>query len=1056
MASSIHTSLDDIFVGDGEMAQLMRAHDWASTPLGPARSWPTSLKVALRLLLTSRFEMWLGWGPDIHFFYNDAYRPTLGIKHPQALGMPTQALWPEIWNDIKGRLETVYHKGEATWDRGLLLLLERNGYPEETYHTFSYSPLMGDTGEVEGVFCAVTEETTRVIAERRLGSLRSLGAALTTADSRAKVLQAVEEHLAENPFDLPFTLIYLFRDDGSAVLAAASGIAQGHALAPVELTLQNDVWDLTRIWRGEESFPLDVSERSDLPTGAWDRPPQSVRIKPLAHQGAERPRGALIVGTNPYRPVDDDYSGFLKLLSGQIAAGLSGAEAYEVERQRAEALAEAVRLRQEAAETLRVANLQLTSEVELRTQERDYLRTLFQQAPSFMAILMGPEHVFDLINDAYLQLVGHRDLIGRSAREALPEIVGQGFFELLDGVLSAGEPFIGRNMPVMLQRTAAGPLEQRFVDLIYQPILGPDGTPVGIFVDGYDVTHRKQAEDELQQLNETLEQRVGERTEELGDALARLEQESRERQAAEAALRQSQKIEALGKLTGGVAHDFNNLLQVISGNLQLLGRDVAGNDRAERRVQNALAGVSRGAKLASQLLAFGRRSPLEPKVVNLGRLLKDMDDLLRRSIGEDIEVETIVGGGLWNTLVDPGQIENAILNLAINARDAMQEGGRLTIEVSNAALDDSYAVQHDDVKPGQYVMVAVTDTGCGIPKDIIESVFEPFFSTKPEGKGTGLGLSMVYGLTKQSGGHIKIYSEMGEGTTIKLYLPRAVGAEDVLADISAGPVVGGTETILVVEDDDAVRETAVGLLTELGYRVLKARDAQSALNVIDSGIAIDLLFTDVVMPGPLRSPELARRTKERLPHIGVLFTSGYTENAIVHHGRLDPGVELLSKPYSREALARRIRHILANQAQRSVHERPRATPVQGERRREGPRLIVVLVEDDDLIRSGTADMIAELGHTVNCASDGQTALRLLAETTADVLITDVGLPDFSGTDLAREAIQQWPGLKIIFASGDQGAAQEAGLPDAINLAKPYTSDQVAAALSRAASDKALS
>ncbi|RYG03666.1 MAG: hybrid sensor histidine kinase/response regulator, partial [Caulobacteraceae bacterium] len=250
------------------MAQLMRGRDWASTPLGPAQSWPTSLKVALRLLLTSRFEMWLGWGPDIHFFYNDAYRPTLGIKHPQALGMPTQALWPEIWDDIKGRLETVYRNGEATWDRALLLLLERNGYPEETYHTFSYSPLTGDTGEVEGVFCAVTEETTRVIAERRLRSLRSLGATLTTADSRLKVLQAVEERLAENPFDLPFTLIYLFRDDGSAVLAASSGIPPGHPLAPVELRLQNDVWDLTRIWRGEESFPLDVSERSDLPAGA--------------------------------------------------------------------------------------------------------------------------------------------------------------------------------------------------------------------------------------------------------------------------------------------------------------------------------------------------------------------------------------------------------------------------------------------------------------------------------------------------------------------------------------------------------------------------------------------------------------------------------------------------------------------------------------------------------------------------------------------------------------------------------------------------------------------
>ncbi|MDF2493724.1 MAG: histidine kinase [Sphingomonas sp.] len=860
----------DIFVGDSEMARLMRAHDWSATTLGSPEGWPNALKVALRLLLTSRFEMWLGWGPDINFFYNDAYRPTLGNKHPQSLGTPTRILWAEIWDDIKDRLATVYDTGEATWDRALLLVLERNGYPEETYHTFSYSPLIGDTGAVEGVFCAVSEDTDRVISERRLESLRELASGLAAAQGRAQVVQAVQTGLSHNASDLPFSLVYLFGDDGSPELAACAGIDADHPLAAA------DSWDLDRLSTGVQIL-VDDAPRGNLPMGAWDRPPTQVAIVPLGGQLGSRARGALVVGLNPYRSVSDQYLSFLDLLAGQIASGLASADALEA-----------------------------------RTRERDRVRALFQQAPSFMCILAGPEHRFELVNNAYLQLVGHRDLIGVPVREALPDIDGQGYFERLDTVYSTGQPYVGRNVPVIVERQPGAAPEERYVHVIYQPIFGEDGRVSGIFVDGYDVTDQKRAEDQLRQLNETLEHRVAERTDELRTALDKLHHEAAERATMERALQQAQKLEALGKLTGGVAHDFNNLLQVISGNLQLLTRDVVGNPRAEKRVENAMAGVTRGAKLASQLLAFGRRQPLEPKVINLGRLVRSMDDLLRRSIGEDVEIETMVSGGLWNTLIDPSQIENAILNLAINARDAMVDGGRLTIEASNAFLDDEYCRQHEDVKPGQYVMIAVTDTGSGIPRDILDQVFEPFFSTKPEGKGTGLGLSMVHGLVKQSGGHVKIYSELDEGTTIRLYLPRSLEDEDMVTDISAAPATGGSETVLVVEDDDEVRETAVALLTELGYRVLKSRDAMSALNVIESGIPIDLLFTDVVMPGPLRSPELARKAKERLPELAVLFTSGYTENAIVHHGRLDPGVELLSKPYTREALARKVRHVLGS------------------------------------------------------------------------------------------------------------------------------------------------
>jgi PAS domain S-box-containing protein len=519
-------------------------------------------------------------------------------------------------------------------------------------------------------------------------------------------------------------------------------------------------------------------------------------------------------------------------------------------------------------------------------------------------------------------------------------------------------------------------------------------------------------------------------------------------QLAQAALIQAQKMDSLGQLTGGVAHDFNNLLQVISGNLQLLARDIAGNARAETRVQNALAGVARGARLAQQLLAFGRRQALEPKVVNIGRFVRGMDDMLRRTLGSEVEVETVISGGLWNTLVDPGQIENALLNLAINARDAMHGYGKLTIEAGNALLDEAYARKHQEVKPGQYVMLAVTDTGDGISPDILERVFEPFFSTKPEGKGTGLGLSMVYGLVKQSGGHIAIYSEVGQGTTVKIYLPRAVDQEDVLSADADVPVRGGDETILVVEDDDDVREAAVAMLTELGYRVFKARDASSALGVIESGLPIDLLFTDVVMPGSVRSPDLARKAKERLPNIAVLFTSGYTENAIVHGGRLDPGVELLGKPYSREQLARKVRQLLGNAAQHGVAAQQRQAT--GSPRWPHPPSVqgrtIVVVDDDDLIRSSTAEMLTREGHVVVEASDAPSALKALGACQADILLTDVGLPNVSGIYLAREARARQPELRIILATGDETARGDAKALGGVLLLKPYQPEDLARAV----------
>ncbi|MCK9686284.1 response regulator [Scleromatobacter humisilvae] len=1045
--TSPHGAHDDVFIGDSDTARLMRAHDWASTPLGPVSGWASSLKVALGLLLTSRFEMWLGWGDDIHFFYNDAYRPTLGSKHPQSLGQPIRLIYPEIWDDIKDRLHSVYHDGASTWDRALLLLINRRGFPEETYHTFSYSPLRGDSGRVEGIFCAVTEETERVISERRLASLGALATNLTGAEGEPEVLRAAARALGSNGRDLPFTVTYLFDADGAAHVAGMTNVPEGSELARRAVATRDALWDVGTIWRDAQAIEVDLVPQLGYPMGAWAIPPARAAIVPIVGQGSEHPVGALLVGLNPYRPGDADYLSYLGLLAGQLSSSLAGARVYDAERRRAQTLAEAVALREAAADALAQANLQLTSEVALRTQERDRMQRLFEQSPSFMALLAGREHRFEFANNAYLQLIGHREVVGLAVREALPEVEGQGFFELLDNCFDSATPFVGTNMKVQLQRARAAALEERFINLVYQPIVNADGAVEGLFVNGFDVTHQHRAESALQALNETLEQRVTLRTTELADALRKLQHESGEREAAQAALRQAQRMESLGQLTGGVAHDFNNLLQVISGNLQLLRREVAGNERAEKRVQSAIGGVTRGAKLASQLLAFGRRQPLEPKVLNIGRFIKGMDDMLRRALGEEIELETVISGGLWNALVDPGQIENAILNLGINARDAMPDGGKLTIEAGNAMLDDEYCRLHEDLQPGQYVMVGVTDTGSGIAPELLERVFEPFFSTKPEGKGTGLGLSMVYGFVKQSGGHVKIYSELGQGTTIRIYLPRVHQSEDALADETAAPVRGGSETVLVVEDDDEVRETAVGLLTDLGYRVLKAREAMGALSIIESGMPIDVLFTDVVMPGPLRSPELARKAKERLPGLAVLFTSGYTENAIVHGGRLDRGVELLSKPYTREALARKIRHVLANQAQQRVLvETSAPAPMPLPVARVGT---VLLVEDDEFIRETLAELLGVSGHVVLQAHDAASALAALEARPVDVLVTDIGLPRVSGIDLARDAIARQPRLAVIFATGDPGAPARAGIEAAAVLVKPFSPEDLESAVANA-------
>jgi PAS domain S-box-containing protein len=379
---------------------------------------------------------------------------------------------------------------------------------------------------------------------------------------------------------------------------------------------------------------------------------------------------------------------------------------------------------------------------------------------------------------------------------------------------------------------------------------------------------------------------------------------------AEARLHQIQKMDAVGQLTGGVAHDFNNLLTVIIGALDLDPKQVPGELRPP--IEQALRAAERGAALTHRLLAFSRQQTLMAQRVDLNRLIRDMDELVRRTLGEHVEIELKLAADLWPALADSGQVENSLLNLAINARDAMPDGGKLTIETTNIHLDDDYASSNAEVAPGDYVMLAVTDTGTGMPPDVLAHVFEPFFTTKEVGKGTGLGLSMIYGFAKQSGGHVKIYSEVGHGTTVRLYLPR-LSSTAATAEPSAtavAPRKGGGETILVVEDNPDVRRLVLRQLRDLGYAVIEAANGPQALQILESDAAIDLLFTDVVMPGGMTGRQLAEAAKGRRPNLRTLFTSGYTEDSILRLGKLDPGVRLLSKPYRKHELATRIREAL--------------------------------------------------------------------------------------------------------------------------------------------------
>ena len=507
-------------------------------------------------------------------------------------------------------------------------------------------------------------------------------------------------------------------------------------------------------------------------------------------------------------------------------------------------------------------------------------------------------------------------------------------------------------------------------------------------------------------------------------------QRTRELELSQAALHQAQKLEAIGQLTGGVAHDFNNVLQIIGGNLQLLDQSDTVSEADRVRVSVAMAAVERGANLASQLLAFARQQPLEPVVVPLDGILHNMHQMVRHTLGDGIEVHTRIADGLWNTLIDTSQFENVILNLVLNARDAMGGRGRLTLAAENVELDQRYANVHPEARPGQYIRVAVSDTGCGISPELIERVFEPFFTTKLPGEGTGLGLSMAYGFAQQSGGHIALESTLGAGTTVSVYLPRSMAPAEPQAMDFPASAAGGSERILAVEDDPALRATVVEMLQGLGYQVVQAADAAEALAMIEKGEHFDLLFTDVMMPGPLRSTELVECARALLPGIGVLYTSGYAENAIVHGGRLDAGVTLLSKPYRREQLATKVRQIMDRRPAAAI-----PVPALSDTQPPAPQRML-LVEDNADLLDLTLMMLEELGHEATGVTTAEEALALLEKEAYAMLVTDLTLPKMSGIELVALVRSRYPQMSVVVASG-YGRSPALDGDDVRYLKKPY-------------------
>lgn len=955
--------------GGGDMGERIRGFDWGGTSIGELDRWPQSLRSALSICLNSSFPTAIYWGLDLRLLYNDAWAPIPAERHPWALGRPASEVWSDIWDVVGPQLQAVLREGRGFSVFDQLLPMIRNGRPQETYWNYSFTPIRGEDGRVAGVFNQGNEVTERVLGDRRQRFLFDLTDRLRhLADPLAIIAEAqnaLGRHLRANRVGYGktdetgrwFTTegnwtdgtvpprhgtqdlanfgpeIYAALRSGTPLVmhdvsqdprirspdvrAALAGI-ETQAAITATLVKENRIRAALYVHRrepfhwsaGDVELVQDVAERTwaavERARAEQELKRSEARLRvlneTLAQQVAERTADrdrmwrlstelmlvarfdGTVVATNPA------WETVLGWREGELA-GRSFFDLVHPD-DLAATTAEAGQL-EDGVSTMRFENRYRTRDGSYRwlswtavpdagrihavardvTGERQIARDrerIWTLSPVLKVVTDKHGMITD-ISPAWTKSLGwsRDETIGRRSTDFM--IADEEAWRTRVQTLASGASLLEYET-VLLAKSG----EQRVVKWTTVPEAD------AFYGFGRDITAEREA----------------------ASALAETEEK----------LRQAQKMEAVGQLTGGIAHDFNNLLTGVIGSLDLMRKRIEQGRIGDlpRCMEVAQTSAERAASLTHRLLAFARRQPLDPKPADVNALVVGMEDLLRRTIGAAIALETDLADGLWPALCDTHQFENAILNLTINARDAMPDGGRVMIATAKGELDAAYARSQADVLPGDYVVVSVSDTGAGMAPGVLAKVFEPFFTTKPIGQGTGLGLPMVYGFVKQLGGHIRIHSMVGQGTSVRLYLPRHKGAVEREAEKPAVelPRAQAGESVLVVEDEEAVRVLVTDVLKELGYKALEASEGKSALPILNSTARIDLLVTDVGLPGSLNGRQVAEIARQRRPDLKVLFITGYAEKAAVRSGFLDEGMDMIGKPFTLDAFAAKVREMI--------------------------------------------------------------------------------------------------------------------------------------------------